>query len=262
MKKRVVFFVFILIIIGNKTQSQVTILSSNPMKQKQFLAYTNFQYYKTQNKYNWTDHKYYPIPDADRVGKAGMLAMMGYGVTNKLAIYIQYPIYDQVKNNEHAFYDGEAVLMSRYAIIPSSAEKTGLTLIGALRFPTTTVDNNPFGDNTVDFIFGKILSTAWYHNWRTHIKSEFLINTKNSKNENPGEEFRIVIKQDLKLGKIKFYLTNRYSYQLNNRDEDNEIIENTQKQKLLHLLGADYTIKKCFHIKPKFQIFSMYHPSQ
>ena len=257
MQKSVVFSVFILITFGSKMHSQVTMLSSNPMKKKQFIAYTSFKYYKTQNKYNWTDNKYYQIPDVDKVGNASMLAMMGYGVTNKLAMYIQYPIFGQLNNNEHSFYDGEILLMSRYAIIPSSSEKTGLTLIGALRFPTTTDDNHPFADNTVDFIFGEIFSTAWYHNWRTHIKSEFYINTKNSKNENPGEEFRVCLKQDLKLGKIKFYLANMYSYKFNNRNEKNEIIVNTQKQRLLHLLGAEYVIKNSFRIKPKFQIFSI-----
>jgi len=232
-------------------------LSSNPMIKNQFIVYTSIQYYKIHDKYNWNDHKYYPIPDAERVGNTSAIAMMGYGLTNKLAMYIQYPIYNQVKNNEHTFYDGEAVLMSRYAIIPSSPEKTGLTLIGALKFPTAFVDNNPFADNTVDLIFGEIFSTAWYKNWRTHIKSEFYINTKKSNNYNPGEEFRIILKQEYKLGKFKFYLTNRYSYQFNSRDKENVIVENTQKQKLLHLLGVKYSIKKRFHIKPKVQVFSI-----
>ena len=232
MKKRDVLLVCILIMLGNKTHSQVTMLSSNPMQKNQFIAYISCQYCKTHDTYNWTYNTYEQIPIDDRVGIFSMLTMMGYGVTDKLSMYVQYPIYDQGINSEHSFYGGEFVLMSRYAIIPSSSEKTGLTLIGALRFPTTAADYHPFADNTIDLIFGEIFSTAWYGNWRTHIKSELYINTRSSLNENPGEIFRVLLKQDLKLGKIKFYLNNIYSYKCNNRDENNEIIVNTQKQSL------------------------------
>ncbi len=256
MKRIIAFFVLLFIITGNRVVSQVTVLSSNPMKKNQVLTYAAFQYFKTHDKYDWTDNKFHPIPDANRVGNLSLLAMVGYGLTNNFALYLQYPVYDQVKNSEHNFYDGEAVLMGRYAIIPSSSDKTGLTLIGAVEFPTTFVEDNPYASSSVDFIFGEIMSTAWYHNCRTHVKSEYSVNRKGSGDENPGDEFRIIIKQDFKLWKIKIFLINQYQYQFVDRNEENQVIENTQKQRLLHLLGAEYVLKD-IHLRPKFQMFSV-----
>ena len=94
-------------------------------------------------------------------------------------------------------------------------------------------------------------------NWRTHIKSEFFINNKNAENENPGESIKVVLKQDYKWNKFKFYIANKFTYTSEKKDSDNSIINNSYKYSLLHLFGVNYSITKQFKIQSKYQFPSM-----
>lgn len=252
--KRLFFILFAIILLGGELQSQVTMLSSNPLKENQVMAFTSFQFFEEHDKYDWNSTSWNMIPEADRTSTTSLLTMVGYGVTSKLSMYLQYPVYEQIKNNNFTFNQGEITVMSRYAIIPSSAQKTGMTLIGAIRLPTAPTTNNPFADGSVDFFVGEIFSTKWYSNWRTHIKSAYYINKKNAIDENPGNELQIFIKQDYKLGKVKLYLNNILNYQSKKRNAVDKIVENTQTYRIFHLLGAEFNIKNKFYIKPKIQI--------
>jgi hypothetical protein len=252
--KRILFILFALILLGGELHSQVTMLSSNPIKKSQIMAFTSFQFFEGYDKYDWNSNSWIVIPEADRTSTASLLTMVGYGVTSKLSIYLQYPVYEQIKNNNCTFNQGEITVMSRYAIIPSSAQKSGLTLIGAVRLPSAPTTNNPFADGSVDFTVGEIFSTKWYGNWRTHIKSAFYMNTKNEIEENPGDELQIFLKQDYKLGRVKLYLNNIFNYQSKKRNRANEIVENTQTHRIFHLLGAEFSVQNKFLIKPKIQI--------
>jgi len=252
--KRIFPILFALILFGGELRSQVTMLSSNPLKKNQVVAFTSFQFFEGHDKYDWNSNSWNVIPEADRTSVTSLLTMVGYGVTSKLAMYLQYPVYDQIKNNNSTFYQGEITAMSRYAIIPSSAQKSGLTLIGAVRFPTAPTKNNIFADGSVDFIVGEIFSTKWYGNWRTHIKSAYYINTKNPTDENPGDELQVFLKQDYKWGKVKFYLNNIFTYQSKKRNAAGDIVDNTQIYRVFHLLGAEFYVKNSFYIKPKIQI--------
>jgi hypothetical protein len=235
-------------------RAQVTMLSSNPLKKKQVMAFTSFQFFEGHDKYDWNSHSWNVIPETDRTSTASLLTMVGYGVTSKLSMYLQYPVYEQIKNNNFTFNQGEITLMSRYAIIPSSAQTSGLTLIGAVRLPTAPTTNNPYADGSVDFVVGEILSTKWFGNWRTHIKSAWYLNTKNAIGENPGDELQVFLKQDYKLGRVKLYLNNIVNYQSKKRNALSETVPNTQNYRVFHLLGAEYIVKNKFFIKPKIQI--------
>jgi len=252
--KRFFFIVFALILFGGELRAQVTMLSSNPLKKGQVMAFTSFQFFEGHNKYDWNSRSWNVIPKADRTSTASLLTMVGYGVTSKLSMYLQYPVYEQIKNNNFTFNQGEITVMARYAIIPSSAQKSGLTLIGAVRLPTAPTADNPFADGGVDFIVGEIFSTKWYGNWRTHIKSAYYMNTKNTTDENPGDELQVFLKQDYKLGRVKLYLNNIFNYQSKKRSAANEIVDNTQTYRIFHLLGAEFNVKNKFFIKPKIQI--------
>jgi len=218
------------------------------------MAFASLQFFEGHDKYDWNNNSWNVIPEADRTSTASLLTMIGYGVTNKLSMYLQYPIYDQIKNNNYTFYQGEITVMSRYAIIPSSAQKSGLTLIGAVRLPTAPTKNNSFADGSVDFIVGQIFSTKWYGNWRTHLKSSYFMNTKNTVDENPGDELQVFLKQDYKWGRVKLYLNNILNYQSKKRNAASEIAPNTQNYRVFHLLGAEYIVKNKFFIKPKIQL--------
>lgn len=245
---------FALILFGGELRAQVTMLSSNPLKKSQVIAFTSFQFFEGHDKYDWNSNSWNVIPEADRTSTASLLTMVGYGVTSKFAMYLQYPVYDQIKNNNSTFYQGEITAMSRYAIIPSSAQKSGLTLIGAVRFPTAPTKNNSFADGSVDFIVGEIFSTKWYGDWRTHIKSAYYINTKNSIDENPGDEFQIYWKQDFKWRKFKFYTNNSLAYLTKKANAAKEKVDRSQSLRFLHQLGMECVVKNSFYIKPKIQI--------
>lgn len=252
--KRFFFILLALTLLGGELQSQVTMLSSNPLKKNQVMAFTSFQFFEGHDKYDWNSNSWNVIPEADRTSTASLLTMVGYGVTSKLAMYLQYPVYEQIKNNNFPFNQGEITVMSRYAIIPSSAQKSGLTLIGAVRLPTATTKNNSFADGSVDFIVGEIFSTKWYGNWRTHIKSAYYINTKNAIDENPGDEFQFYWKLDYKWGKVKFYTNNSLALLTKKTNAASEEVDNSHSLRLLHQLGMEYVVKNSFYIKPKIQI--------
>lgn len=181
--------------------------------------------------------------------------MVGYGFNNKLSAYIQYPLYFDVQNGQTKFFQGDMVLMTRYALLPANANKTGLTLIGALRLPTADYINNPYADGSVDIILGEIFSTKWSGNFKTHLKSEYYINTKNRLNVNPGDEFRFFYKQDYRINKnLKFYVNNIYTYQGKNQDSSGKLVDKTQTHRVLHIFGSEYSFNNAFVIKPKIQI--------
>ena len=252
--KRIYFILFALILYSSEMRAQVTMLSSNPLKKNQIMAFTSFQFLEGHDKYDWNSNSWNVIPEADRTLTASLLTMVGYGVTRKLSMYLQYPVYEQIKNNNFTFNQGEITVMSRYAIIPSSAQKSGLTLIGAVRLPTAPTANNPFTDGSVDFIVGEIFSTKWNGNWRTHIKSAYYINTKDAIDENPGDEFQFYWKLDYKWGKVKFYTNNSFAYLTKKTNAASEKVDNSQVLRVLHQLGMEYVVKNSFYIKPKIQI--------
>lgn len=252
--KKIFFILFTLFLFGGELRSQVTMLSSNPLKKNQVIAFTSFQFFEGHDKYDWNSHSWNVIAETDRTSTASLLTMVGYGVTSKLSMYLQYPIYEQIKNNNFTFNHGEITAMTRYAIISSSGKKSGLTLIGAVRLPTAPTKNNSFADGSVDFIVGEIFSTKWYGNWRTHIKSAYYINTKNVIDENPGDEFQFYWKLDYKWGKVKFYTNNSIAYLTKKTNSTNEKVDNSQSFRLLHQLGMEYVVKNSFYIKPKIQM--------
>jgi len=235
--------------------TQVTMFSSNPLKKNQFVFFNQTQYLEKNSKYDWNSNKYYMLSDAQKVKSTSLLPMIGYGINNRLSAFVQLPLYWDTQNRSTNFYQGDMVFMSRYAIIPSSSSKTGLTLIGALRIPTANYQNNPYSDGGLDFIVGEIFSTKWMGNFRTHLKSEFYINTPNKLNENQGEELRVFLKQDYRLNKnLKFYINNIYTYQSKKLDSQNILVENSQTHRILHIFGAEYSFNNTFVLKPKIQI--------
>jgi hypothetical protein len=237
------------------TFAQVSMFSSNPLKKKQFVFFNQTQYFEKTSKYDWSAKDFNKLSDALKVNSTSLLPMIGYGINDKLSAFMQYPLYWDTQNGSTNFYQGDMVLMSRYAIIPSSSSKTGLTLIGALRIPTADYQNNPYADGSLDFIVGEIFSTKWIGNFRTHLKSEFYINTKNKLGENPGEELRVFLKQDYRINKeLKFYINNIYTYQAKKKNEYDILVDNSQTHRILHIFGAEYSINNTFVIKPKVQI--------
>lgn len=230
-------------------------MSSNPLKKKEVLFWGTYQFYTNSEKYDWTSGEWEDIDNSLQHSYHKALPMVGYGLTEKLAMYAQFPMSYFIQPEENTFYFDDIVLMSRYAIIPSSGTKSGLTLLGAVRLPTgKTGDNKNFSDGSIDFAIGEIYSTKWYSNWRTHIKSNYIFNTKNATDERMGNEVAIFLKQDYKLGDVKICLVNQYSHQFNKRNAEGEMVENSYKTRISHTFLVEYKLKNGLTLKPKFQI--------
>jgi hypothetical protein len=88
----------------------------------------------------------------------------------------------------------------------------------------------------MEIIVGEIFSTKWYNNWRTHIKSDFTFNIKHVDEAKSGNDLNIFLKQNYKLGKIKFALVNQYYYHFKNENNKSEILDNTQKKPFYTLI--------------------------
>jgi hypothetical protein len=243
-----------LIFFSVQSFGQTTMMSSNPLKKNEVLLYNTYQFYENTSKYNWNIEQWDDLNDSLGQSFHKDLPMVGYGITNKLAFYAQFPMQYFEQDQEYQLYFNDILLMSRYAIIPSSGSKSGLTLIGALRLPTAKTGEKNYSDGSWDFIVGEIYSTKWYNNWRTHIKSDFTFNTKNIDDAKSGNDLNIFLKQDYKLGKIKFALVNQYYHHFKNENNKGEIVDNTQKNRLTHLMLVKYRMANGLILKPKFQI--------
>ncbi len=255
MTKRLLIVTFILTELIFNVNAQTTMLSSNPLKKHEVLLFNMYQFYETTTKYNWKTEQWDKLNDTLQQSFHKTLPMVGYGITDKLSMFVQFPMSNFIQNEGNTFYFDDILLMTRYAVIPSSSSKTGLTLIGAVRLPTgKTGTNKNFSDGSTDIIIGEIFSTKWYGNWRTHIKSDFTLNTKNVNDETLGNEMNLIWKQDYKWKNLKFSLTNQYYYQAKKLDKNDVRVDQTQKERLTHLIQAEYQCSNGFIIKPKFQI--------
>ncbi len=247
-------FVFWFIGISNSF-GQVIMMSSNPLNKEEVLLYNSYQYYTNSVEYDWKTEEWNDIEKNLQQPYHKTLPMIGYGVTDQLAMYAQFPVSYFIHPEENSFYIDDILLMSRYAIIPSSGAKSGLSLVGAVRFPTAkTGDNKNFSDGSLDFFIGEIYSTKWYSNWRTHIKSNYIINTKNEKEEKKGDEINFCIKQDYRWNKFKIAFINQYYLQFNKLDRDKNKVDDSQKTRITHQILIEYKLNNGLIIKPKFQM--------
>lgn len=237
-----------------KLSAQTTMFSANPLKKNQWCTFARFYHLETKEKYNWETEKWEDLNPEQQSTKMLYMSMVGYGFTDKFSLFAQFPMYRQVKNDIGDSYFNDILLMSRYALVPASGKKTGVSLIGAVRFPTKSSANNPFSDGSIDIVLGEIFSTKWYGKWRTHIKSEYYITTKNDNNINPGDEFKILLKQNYKLWHIQFYGISKYIHKFKKRDVNDHLVNHSQAYKWVHLVGADWKVAKNFIFKSRIEI--------
>ena len=239
---------------SSPVHGQTTMFSARPLAKGEACLFTMVNYNKTVKRYDWTSRSWAMLSENEISLNLRVLPMAGYGITGRLSLFIQYPVYDQVRDNIHTVKQGDLLLMSRYALIPASSRNTGLTLIGALNLPTAPAADNPYADGSTGIILGEIFSTRWYGRWRTHIKSEFCFYTRDSGGIYPGREIKLLWKQDLSLGKIKLFTVNQYAARGKRRDENREVMLNTQNYRLLHLIGVDKEIAEGLNLKLKAQV--------
>ncbi|WP_421919455.1 hypothetical protein [Marinifilum sp.] len=237
--------------------AQTMMFSANPLKKNELCAFVRFQHFETKEKYNWNLNEWQDLTADKETVKSMYLPMIGYGINHKLSAFAQFPIYRQIQNHISDSYFNEILLMSRYALIPASGKKSGISLIGAFRFPTESAAHNPFADGSIDIILGEIFSTKWYGKWRTHIKSEYAITTKNDAKINPGDEFKVLLKQGYKWWNIQLYGITKYIRKFKSRNLDDSKVDHSQSYKLVHLLGADWKIYKNFIFKSRIEIPSI-----
>ncbi len=252
--KKTLYLAFIINIIFLKSFGQTTMMSSNPLKKNEVLLFNTYQFYENSSKYNWNTEQWEHLNDSLHQSFHKDLPMVGYGISDRLSLYAQFPVNYFEQDQQYQWYFDDIVLMSRYAIIPSSGSKSGLTLIGALRLSTGKTGEKNYSDGSWDIIVGEIFSTKWYNNWRTHIKSDFTINTKSVEETKSGNDLNIFLKQDYWIGNIKFALVNQYNHHFKNLDVDGNFVENTQKSRLTHLLLVEYKLTNGLTLKPKFQV--------
>jgi len=253
-KKQLFSLLILLIVITNNSNAQVTMFSANPLKKGQFVFFNQTQYFEKSSKYNWNTKEFTDLADTLKTDSYSLLPMVGYGLNERLSFFVQYPLYFDRQNDVTKFYQGDVMLMARYAIFSATSNKSGILLIGGLRLPTADYHNNPYADGSVDVFLGEIFSTKWYGDFKTHLKSEYYFNTKNKLNENPGDEFRFFFKQDYRFTKkFKVYMNNIYTYQSKKRNSLNELVDNTQQHRILHIIGGEYIFNDVFVVKPKVQ---------
>jgi hypothetical protein len=234
--------------------AQTTMFSANPLRKKQVCTFVRYQHFEIKEKYDWSMNDWKDLTSDKEKVRNMYLPMLGYGINDKLSVFAQFPIYSQVQNHISNTYFNEILLMTRYALFPASGKKTGINLVGAFRFPTKSTINNPFADGSIDVLLGEIFSTKWYGKWRTHIKSEYAITTKNDANFNPGDEFKILLKQNYQLWHIQLYGITKYMHKFKSHDLNDHKVNKSQSYKLVSSLGVDWKILKNFIFKSRIEI--------
>jgi hypothetical protein len=134
--KKIFLVVFFANVFVFKVHGQTTMMSANPLKKKEVLLYNTYQFFENSSKYDWNSKQWNNLADSLEQIFHKTLPMLGYGITDRLSVYVQFPVNYFEQTRGYKFYFNDILLMSRYAIIPSSGSKTGLTLIGASRLPT------------------------------------------------------------------------------------------------------------------------------
>ncbi|GEM_PF-7039425 len=234
------------------SSAQTMMFSANPLKEKQILAFVGSQYYTNDQKYDWTSGDWQSLSGNKEVTNVRIIPMLGYGITSRLALYLQFPSYIQNKDDQSTTYPGDMLSMFRYNILKASSKKTGLTLLGGARFPTAEHIENPFADGNVEVFLGEIFSTKYYGRWRTHIKSTYFISPDNAYHENPGDQLQVVAKQDFKMGSFKLYGSQQFVYVSAREDKNEQMVAHSEKYRLIHLLGLNYFFNKHLWLESKF----------
>jgi hypothetical protein len=190
----ILLFIGCLNLVVFKLEAQTTMFSANPLRKNKTCLFIRYSQLEISEKYDWNTGVWNDLSKDQHSTKMMYMPMLGYGLSDKFSLFVQLPLYKRNKNHKKNIYFNEILLMSRYALFPASGKKTGLSLIGAVKFPTASAKDNPYSDGSVDFIIGEIFSTKWYGKWRSHLKSEYIINTKNDKSEIAGNELKIALK--------------------------------------------------------------------
>lgn len=253
--KKLLIILLVLVNFGSTIIAQTFMLSSNPLKKSEMQLYDASQYYEITKQYDWKTEEWKSLAEDKRQSFIKTLPMVGFGVTDKLALYAQMPASYYTENGENYLYFEDMLLMTRYAIIPSSKSKSGITLIGAVRLPTgKTGSNKQYSDGSYDYILGGIYSSKFYGKWRTHFKTDYTFNTEGTNLEKAGNEFNLLWKQDYSLGFGKIAIINQYYNQAKKQDKDEVIVNNTQKSRITHTLEFEYKFKNGLFARPKILI--------
>lgn len=207
--------------------------------------------------YDWIGEEYKDFSSGREATTWGFETMFGYAITDRLEAHLHVPIVFKSSTTPPAEEVtssgiGDMYFKARYAVMPWSKKKHGLTLTGSLRFATGDDEAPPaLGDGTTDFGMGMIFSTRWKNKFRGHLKVNYWLNGENDNNINIGDELKLIVKLDRNLNpKVMPFLTYIY-YSQSERENDGVTVDNSQKSRHYVCLGGVWKPKPGLFIRPK-----------
>ncbi len=248
--------VVLLLVVSGLSRAQVHWRSAKTMPKGSYLVMASWYYTDFTKFYDWNVEEWKDLPSDSSRTYWGFNTMFGYAITDRLEAHVHVPITfksaenDTIKRSSSGL--GDIYLKSRYSVLPWAKDRHGLTLTGALRFPTGDEEASPaLGDGTTDFAIGEIFTTAWMNNFRGHIKAGYWFNGKNDDEVNIGDEFKLILKLDRKLSpKVMPFMTYIY-YSQTKKETDAGIVANSQKIRHYFVLGGVYKPIEGMFIRPK-----------
>ena len=266
----VVLTIILIMVFCAPADAQILWRGAKTMNQGSVITMAEWYLMNYTNSYDWTNEEWVDFPDDQKSLVWGFETMFGYAVTDNWEAMIHVPIV--FKSSEtptliptipptteitklDASGIGDIYLKTRYAVIPWAKDHHGVTLTGALRFPTGDEEADiALGDGGTDIGLGGMFSSAWMGGkHRGHLKANYWINGENddSLKTKTGNQLKVLVKYDYNLSeKVMPFLV--YSFLSQGETEnDGNSIDNTNITRHVLILGANWNLKTGMVVRPK-----------
>ncbi|MCF7810850.1 transporter [bacterium] len=243
-----------LLVISIPADAQILWRGAKTMKKGSMICMAEWYYMNFTKKWDTASEEWKDLPSGTSSSKWGFETMFGYAITDQWEAHLHIPILF-INSDDGATETSESgisdmYLKTRYAVIPWAKDKHGLTLTGALRFPTGDKDKG-LGDGSTDFALGAILSTKWFGKSRGHLKANYWINGENEDKDKAGNELKIIIKYDYNFNPKFMGFASVTPYFQSEKEENGTAKVDSDKTRYTLTLGGCYKPKPGMFVRPK-----------
>ena len=225
------------------------------LPEKSFLIRLLYFDENVDREYNWSSHQWEFRGEHHR--EFGCKTKISYGISDKLEATIQLLSMTQ-RDNIYGNYNsgqGDFIVSTRYAVLPWSVDKSGISLAGGIRMGN---NDGRFTDKSTDYLFGGLYSTKWLGNVRINLDLQYWINGKGydaalkADGVHIGNANSIFPSLDLKLLN-KFMISSGLKYYIKGVNEDsNGDISNSEIRRLSYIFDITFAASQRLYFKSGF----------
>lgn len=182
----------------SRSQEVILLRSAKTLAQDEILTWESFYFAPLIAKYDFTKEKFVGL-DGDNY-KFTSYTMLGYGITNRVELLVQLPVYGNIATQEgktsRSAGVGDISLQTRF-MLNDGKEKCPAINVGIMaRFPTGNIlDKTSFGKGTIGLGISTII-TKKIDFFIGHLKLGYIFNGTNSERINQGDKLLYMVKGD------------------------------------------------------------------